>query len=59
MHDIVPEHFSSKIIEYLSCKLFPNSVQFRNALETSRSSNYPKSNEICLKFRFCKVFPNI
>ena len=30
-------------IEYLSCKLFPNCAQFRNALEEiSRSSNCPK-----------------
>ena len=45
--------FHKKAIEYYSCKLLPNCVQFRNALENFRSSNYPKSNDICLNFLFC------
>ena len=49
-------HFSLKTIEYMSCILLPNCLRFRNALETPTSGNCPISKEVCLKFRFCKIF---
>ena len=45
--------FHNKTIEYLWCKLLLNCDQFHNDLKNSRSFNRPKSNEICLTFRFC------
>ena len=61
--NIVTQHFSLKkllnICHTDGSRIASCFAMLLNALESSRSSNRAKSNEICLKFRLCKVFLDI